>query len=315
MVPFLRRRSLQLWSCIALSSCSTAKQEHEDQVLGWVQDTPIHRSVVEEIATRKGVPQQEALELAADTLRLYFAHQESPTAKPLPEALVHLLKNQSATRLWLRHDFQATYDAHNVPRTMLDPQLEAASKRGDPFRPKLHRICQVVVRPRDSKTQDAREIPNFARDATQRIEPLHQALERALADLKQADDCKLFTSMAQGLTKDPPPGLTFKPETMVIDLTSPSWDRDFTDQVSPVQGPTLLPPFMTRFGLHLVYVPRVFEEHLAARKDGTIAPDIQEKREAHMRNVLAGRWRNQAFTKLLEDLRNQGTISWESPRN
>lgn len=311
---WLRAGSLALLMGAGLSSCTSRSGEADldDPILAWVQDQPIHRSVVKQIAQDRGLDSQKALEAAADTLRLYIAYRDNPNAPQPSAGQERFLRTQKAVRLWLTEDFEAQHTANTVPASMLKEALERAAKGAEPFRPRLHGLCQIIVRPKsDGSKKDPRSIPGFEAQARETIAALRNAMQLAELDLKKGTNCTLFDSWANAFAPAPSPELAFKKEALVLDLSQDQWDQDFVAQVSPVQEPTLLEPFMTQFGLHLVYVARVFKAHLPAKADGSLSADVQRQREAYMRDWLVETWRKRALKELLENLAKTQVIRWQ----
>lgn len=303
---------------VALASTVVACSNHHaptgnhEKVLGWVNATPIHSRVVAQIAQEHSLSQKQALALAADTLRLYFAYQERASAPALSPDLKHFLETQRAVRIWLQERFEPAHTAETVPKGMIETALAKSKGQAEPFRPRLHGICQVIVKPDpESSEQDARTISGFETKARKTLAPLYAAVQSAVSDLKKIDNCTLFESMVAVMSDKVPAGLHVNRETMILDLSQPQWDADFVAKVQPLKGPGFVAPFMTRFGLHLVYVARLFPAHLPAQADGSVSPSTKKKRVAFLRKKLVLPWRKKALATLLEDLRKNVPIRWE----
>lgn len=299
--------SLSLGSCAAPTSESAKNSE----IVAWVGKQPIYASVVARIAKQKGLDQERALEHAADILRLYLAYQEQETPESHTEELEQFLRLQGAVRVWLQDSFEANHVPDLIPQSSVSKTLKQAEQKNRPFGPKLHGLCQIIVRPKDAEANpDARAIPDFERVARKLVADTETNLQRALPELEGSERCKLFDQLTELIAAKRPPKLVLKRESLLIDLSSQQWDQIFVNRVAPATKAQLLPPFMTRFGLHLVYVSQVLAPHLPANDDGSIRPATKIEREKEMRELMLDRWRSKELKTLLESLRKRELIEW-----
>lgn len=296
---------LGLW----LTGCTGPSNtpENDDQIIAWVNDTPIDRRVVQQIAKERSVDQARALELAADTLRLYFAYQEEVRAAGEDQDLIAFLKTQGAVRVWLRDRFEPETAATKIPNKRVNAALEKVASQPRPFGPKLHGLCQVIVVPASAEPDtDARQIPGFEASARQVIADMDKNLNLALPDLKNSERCELFDQLTELIAAKRPPELKLKREALRLDLSSTQWDQDFVAQIAPQNSPTMLPPFMTKFGLHLVYLAKIFPAN---------HPETKAQREQQIRALMEPQWRSDQMEALLEKLRKSELIEWAKPTN
>lgn len=284
------------------------------EILAWVDQRPIYASVVRDIAKRQGIDQEQALSLAADTLRLYLSYQEQPSADEHRQDTERFLTLQGAVRVWLQDSFEPEHGPAQIPSDTVKETLEKVARKGRPFGPKLHGLCQIIVRPKDAQAQDdARSIPGFESEARKLIADMDKNLRRALPELKAADRCKGFDQLTDLIAVDRPQNIVLKREALLLDLKSKSWDSDFVEKVRVADEPQLLPAFMTKFGLHLVFVSQVLPAHLAAQSDGSIDPQTQREREQEMRDLMLLGWQSKQMKALLETLRKRELIEWTQP--
>lgn len=309
-----RRSRLALALAVPLlgCACQTRKTQDAREIVGWVDNEPIHRSVVNALAEQEKLTPDKALLRAADLARLALAYRQSPLAQnPDPERS-SFLRSRTAVRIWLREVFEAEHGPSTVPDPMVEEALEASKQRADHFRPTLHAICQLVVRP--SQEGDPRQDPGFEARARRATAAFEGALQGSLPELASQEQCAHFQALAERLAKDSDPSLEFKTETLLIDLSQPTWDEDFVRMVRPMQQNALVPAFMTRFGLHLVYLTRIYKAHLPPESDGTLSARTRSLRAQELRSILVEPWRKRALQEELQRLRNEASIRWlQSP--
>lgn len=308
--------ALVSWFCLSVAGCSGKRDltQAQDEVVAWVRDAPIYASVVRQISRQRGISQAKALDHAADTLRLYFAYQEDLKTGPDFPQLEKFLTLQTAVRVWLESNFEPEHDASHIPRSKVKSTLEKVSKQGRPFGPEMHGLCQVIVRPANASPQDdARLEPGFQEAALSVLADMEQGLRLAQPELLNSERCKLFDQLTELIAAEHPEQLQLKRESLLLDLSSKSWDEDFVAKVAAAEGPGLLDPFMTRFGLHLVYVSKIFPAHLEADHQGKVSPKVNAQREQEMRSLMLERWRSEQLKELLEELRKRELIEWELP--
>lgn len=271
--------------------------------------------MVAQISKEKGFDQSKALEHAADRLRLYFAYQEEHQNNPESQDLKDFLTLQGAVRVWLRDTFEPATSPSKIPGALVLDTLKKVQAQGRPFGPRLHGICQVIVRPKAATpVEDARQVPGFEKVARSLILDMDQQLRNAAPELLNSERCELFDTLTELIAAKRPPDIQFKRESLLLDLSLDRWDQDFVHQVAPTQTPTLLAPFMTRFGLHLVYVSKIFPAHLPADKNGEVSAKNQKQREKEMRERMVVRWRSDQMKELLQELRKSELIEWEQAR-
>lgn len=301
---------------LTMTACTGAPpvENKNDEILGWVQEQPIYASVVQDIAQRQGLNPDQALAKAADTLRLYLAYLEDQHIEsPSPE-LKRFLTLQGAVRVWLNDNFEPQTEADKIPTELVKATLDKVASQGRPFGPQLHGLCQVIVTPADAApSDDARQRAQFESTARQLIADMEEGLQRALPELLASERCDLFDQLTELIAAKRPENIRLKRESLLLDLSSSNWDQDFVDKVAPLQEPALLAPFMTKFGLHLVYVSKVFPAHLAADKEGAVSPATQAERDREMRSLMLDRWRSDQMKALLEKLRKRELIEWVQP--
>lgn len=295
------------------SGCGSerAPSQAQHQIVGWVNNIPIHASVVAQIASQRGLSEAQALEHASDTIRLYLAYRETHKNEQHNQALLQFLTLQGAVQTWLVSTFEPSTLPSKIPGDEVQAILEKLATKNRPFGPRLHGLCQIIVQPKDLKPKDdARLIASFEPRARALIADLNEQLQRALPELKDSKRCELFDKLTNLIASERPADIQFKREALRLDLSLDHWDQDFVDKVAGSSSPELLPPFMTKFGLHLVYVSKVFPAHLEAQEDGQISPAVAAKRETEVRSDMLERWRSNTLKALLQELRKSVLIEW-----
>lgn len=298
---------------LGLTACSSEPRDADDQhqIVAWINDTPIHQGVVEQIAKARGIDQDRALQHAADTLRLYFAYQEHNHNDPQLTDRETFLTTQAAVRLWIKEIFEPQTDDNKIPEKEVAAALTKVATQNHPFGPKLHGLCQVIVVPADPQpATDARQIPGFEASARAVIADMDKNLRRALPELRNSERCERFDALTELISATRPNNIKLKREAMRIDLSSERWDKDFVAQVSPFDEPTLIPAFMTKFGLHLVYLAKIFPAHLPADAKGELSARTTAQRDRAMRALMSERWRSNQMQSLLQELRKSELIEW-----
>lgn len=308
------RRSQLFWALAITAlggACNAPNQPDTTEIVGWVDDEAIYRSVVDELASREKLNPEQALERAADLARLALAYRQSSQAQDPSPQRASFLRKRKAVRIWLNEVFEPKHGKDSVPKKMIEQAQEHNKRRADHFRPRLHAICQLVVRP--IQEGDARQDPQFEPQARRAISAFEQALKAAQPELATQKQCAHFQALAGRLAKDSDPSLKFKVEVLLIDLSKPTWDKDFVRVVQSQPHAGLIPAFMTRFGLHLVYLTRVYKAHLAPEPDGSLSERTRSLRAEELRGILLDKWRAQALQEELQRMRDGQSVRWLKP--
>lgn len=300
--------SAGLWGACARHDSS--RQNIEAKVAG----QPIFARVVDDIVARKHISRDEAIEFAADQLRLSLAyreeHQSEGSAFRLEPEIERYLKQKKRVRLWLKEKFETSHRAQEIPRSVVDKNLEDPKIRNQHFHPRLHGYCQVVVVWKDSdknnkekKDAASPRPPDFETRARALVAPFWRALQQNRPEMQTAENCDRFDRLAKFIDRKREPDFEIRVERSLLDLSHPRWDEDFRRAVSPVETPQLLPPFMTQFGLHVVEVLEVMPARLP---DNSLpATKLRRERERWLRQEMAPAYLRSAMGELLERLRKE----------
>lgn len=297
---------------LALSSgCKRSPQENataEATVFGQVIPT----RVIDDIVATQKLSRDEAIELAADQLRLSIAYRQehsNPNAPfALEEQVSRYLKQKKRVRLWLKEKFEPSHRAEDIPASVLNKNLDDPKVRRQHFFPRLHGYCQVVVvwksESKEGSPAPKTTLPqDFQARARHLVAPFVRALERNEAELKAAQSCDRFDRLAKFIDRKKEPQFEIRVERALLDLSQENWDQDFRRAVSPAQSHERLEPFMTQFGLHVVYVLEVMPARLP--DDSLPARQLRQKREEWLRKKMAPAYRRSAMGERLEALRKE----------
>ena len=260
-------------------------------------------ALIDMIADRDGLSPQEARKLARQTLHLAKAYLDRQHDSAMIDSIRvrHLVRN-ARVQSWLRENFEATHRPVDIPHRVIQKNLDDPHTKLRNFHPKLHFICQAILSPTKENEELAMN-EQWQKSALEFINPLWKQLSSNQSELMQDTHCKLFKHVV-GLSSRTSNGhhRAIRSESFVIDLlVKDRWAQEFVDHVAPVNSPTLIPPFFSKFGLHIVVVPKVLESHLA--DESLPAEELEQLRLEHLREKIHPAWLRDEFSKQLIELR------------
>lgn len=204
-------------------------------------------------------------------------------------------------RLWLEERFEPAHRPQDIPdgdvqRRLDDPQI---AKRM--FHPEIHLTCQVVLVP---KSSEATSEPWRERTALLAA-PLEQRLLRYREDLEKEENCELFNRIVASSNADRHDDIETKVEQFPV-LADAGLDEGFVEAVTALDSPGLVEPFFTRFGRHIVFVPRILPAHL---EEGSMPQaELDRRRADHLREEFAPAWRSERLAQALDDMRRDRVV-------
>jgi hypothetical protein len=271
-------------------------------------------AVIADVAAREGLDEASAAartrELAALAER-YLARarlSSPPTAAPViaageaPPGIVaareaHLLRTVRA-RLWLTEVFEPAHEAVDMPSSV----VERADALTMPAHGTIHVVCNLVVGPpppSDAGPEDgpvlAKEDPAWRERARRRADEVAARLRRLVPDPSTEADCEFFQrTIRLGLDGGADPDLTLRVEPGGFESCREGlWDPGWVEAICPVEAPTWVDPFWTRFGVHVVAVIKVVEAD----------PYDASARDARVREQALVPWRTSALGEALARMR------------
>ncbi len=288
--------------------------EVKGERIAQVGERVLHREVVEMIADRDGVDEAEAEARAIETLRWVAMRDADASAEPLDPMRATQLRRAALARLTLEAEFEAKHGPEDIEDAIVDATLNDEARRSRHFHPKLHFVCQVIVRvppkddsgaPPEAPTDD----PQWQRDAEAFGRSFARALDQRREDLAGERNCDLITklyALAPRQSEDGRFELHF--ETGAYEVARKDlWVPEFVEALEQIETPGVVPPFHTKYGWHIAFVPRILE----AKDVGDPAdPAAQRKARAEaLRVELLDGWRAEtAFPRYLQLLRDTHVV-------
>lgn len=282
----------------------------------------LERSQVETTALRDGLESAAAEERAIETLRLVAARQdELGDAARLDPVRDSHLRNAALARAYLRDIFEPANDASHMSEDFIMLNLGIAQRAARYFHPKLHKLCQIIVIPKQPTEKGAeRAFPpegdaQWYRDAHALLAPIEARLRAWGEDFAGEPDCKLFrlaVSLGQMASEDGE--IVVQREGGMFEIgRSDLWDPRWIAPLLEVDEPGWVGPFETKFGVHFVRVLEILP-------DTTVAPstaNFEERLAAESgpyREIGLGEWRGvEALPNHLRDLRTRHLVRLAGP--
>ncbi len=172
----------------------------------------------------------------------------------------------------------------------------------------------------DAKNEDGRHyLPpgegeaaeRWREDALKALQPTLDRIERLGPALAKESDCELFATIIGASARTHPSrdedGLYLKYEygAYALDVAE-ELDPQWRDKVRALDEPGVVEPFFTRFGLHLVYVPRLEPARLA---DGSMdEAGLKAAREDFLREQIHEVWQAERLRETLKSLRERRVV-------
>lgn len=307
-----------------------AAKEQQGEVVASVsgeqQTLTLERAVVEHIARREGIDEAEATARALDELRLVAARRaeldarEQPPEHPddLDPARRTQLERAAMVNLWLDERFEPEHDAASIPKRVIDANMADPALTRRLFHPKLWFVCQALIVPAEKDDQgklieppgEGEQAEAWTATATEQMAPVLARVQRFESDLLSDGSCELFarivgTSQHAFETDQGPLALRYE-RFAFAPSTADSFDPAWVERVSAYTEPAIIPPFRTRFGLHLVIVGKIEPESLA---DGSQSEaELERARREHMRTEIEDAWRSESLQALLTKVRERRVV-------
>lgn len=272
--------------------------------------------VVAMVAERDGLPEEDAARRVRDVHLLADAARAERNTVVDPPPLVtesrsRFLRRGALARLWMTEVFEPSHEADAIPDD--DPLYLRALASPLHVRPQLYRLCQVVAVPsgfeddRDGLLAKA-EDPSWQEASRARLNTLAARLPRYVSPA-DPQACTLMAKLMRFEPKDDGT-VALRVESSAFDLDACAkvddagdcvehqFAQEWIDAVRPHTDPGFIPPFSSRFGMHLVFVLEVLEPAsaddpatLAATKAAILAP-----------------WRSVAYDEVLDALLQKWSV-------
>ena len=317
---------------LALGACEdgqtrTREREVVARIGGEGQELALERAILDELVEREGLTPERAREHALSTLRLVAARRaeiearEQPPLHPddLDPARRDQLERSTLVRLWLDEHFEPENDASSIPRRVIDANMADPSLTQRLFHPKLWFVCQALLVPIE-KGEDGRHLQPPADDpeaalawtgaAEAALAPVLDRVERFESDLLSDGSCELFGRIigtSKHVIPTPEGELALRYEHFAFAPSeSETFDPVWVEQVSAFTKPTIIAPFRTQFGLHLVLIGKIVDAQLEA---GALPKDeLETARRAHLREEISTPWRGERLQETLTELRQRRVV-------
>jgi hypothetical protein len=279
-------------------------------------------AVVDMVAKRDGLSQEEAQQYVADTLRMVAAARDArDAAAGEPEPLIDTarakhLRRTALARLWLRTDFEPKHRPEDIPED--DPLLLQARASKANIHPRVYVLCQVVAVPKgkelstDELVQRA-GVPAWREEARRLFDPVAKRLIRYVPE-GDHEACRLLARLLPKMGPDSA-DVALQYQSGGFDLEACAEEapdgscrqrrfaEEWTEQVAKAEGPGFLEPFESRFGFHLVYVRQI--------EDPRALDDPQT--DTFLRRLVHSKWEAAAFDEYLDRLRKHKSVKVVAP--
>ncbi|GEM_PF-3025536 len=304
------------WLASAIGGCGVAARP-DQQRLTQIGDLKLDAKIVPMLAARDGISEPLARQQAVETLRLAsarLAHVNLDTPEHnfgiSDDRRDHLLRTARA-RLWLREVFEPTSRAEDIPKSFLDEKLDHRRTRTLHFHERVLLVCNVLIVPSDkdddgkNRTVDKSDL-NWGQRARQAMEPIQAVVNAHQADLQTEKNCDLLFRYLKFAAFSATSEFELRLERFPV-VNPDHFTKQFSAQVLAVETRgTIIDPFMTEYGLHLVVVPRVLAANLP---DGTAPdPELRRLRREALRDLSHSAWRKSRFEAEIERMRNHRVV-------
>lgn len=302
----------------------------------------LERAVVDELVETRGMSEAEAQAHGLATLRLVAARRAELAERPTPPehpddldpARRRFLERAALSRLWLREIFEPAHEAEDIPEAVVERNLADPRVSQRLFHPDVWLVCQALIVPAErvdgrhvmvpgagESDPDPEAAAAWRAAAREAFTPLVDRVHRLEPDLLAATgddpdaregDCELLARIV-GASEQKLPGpegtgdfrvrferFAFAPSTVT------GFDPTWVEAVTKLDGPGLLGPFPTRFGLHLVMLAEIQPALLA---DGSRPPDeLRAARKAKLREEMRDSWRAEQLRETLAEERERRVV-------
>lgn len=316
---------------LILAACGDDQRERERErvaeISGEGQRLVLDRRVVDQLMADEGLDEAAARERGLDILRLVAARRaeldarEQPPEHPdeLDPERRRQLERAALSSLWLDEHFEPEHDADDIPPRVIDANMADPSLTRRLFHPKLWFVCQALVVPAETNDDgrhveppgEAEAAARWQAEAEAALAPLLARVERFRDDLLSDQNCELFGRMvgtsAHQFETASGEDLVLRYERFAFAPSeAASFDPAWVEIVSAHDQPTIIEPFATRFGLHLVIVGKVEDAALA---EGSLPPaELDAARRARLREEIETAWRGQSLAETLTELREHHVV-------
>jgi hypothetical protein len=318
--------------------CGDPDVEIQGTAIARVGDEVLYQEVVDELAERESLSDEQARARATDVLRLVSARRAELAEHPEPPehpddldpARARQLERAAMVRLWLRERFEATHRASDVPDSLIAKNMADPSVFRRFFHPEIWLVCQALIVPAATGEDGRAEAPPHEGEAGERwraraeqaMAPFAARARRLEADLLASGDCSMLARLMQTSQREfpadaaqpgaPPSG----PEAGALKLrfeqfgfapdNADTLDRGWVETVTAEPRPRLVGPFVSPFGLHLVLVADIQPAHL---EDGSLpADELQRAREDFLRGEILESWRAEQLQVELQRARDDRVV-------
>jgi hypothetical protein len=330
--------SLLLATSILLApGCGDDAERERDvvaRVAGEGVELSLERDVLDMLVTRDGQGEQEARAHALWTMRLVaarraeLAEREQPPTHPdeLDPVRRDQLERAALVRLWLDEVFEPEHEAQDVPQRVIEQNLADPSLSRRLFHPELYFVCQALVVPAAKSEGRHIEPPSDGEAAQQWRTAAEQAFAPFVArvtsiepDLLATDDCSLLGRLVEASEKTletEAGAVTLRYEQFAfapseVETFDPGWVAEVmagAARASATSGSprSIIGPFATRFGLHLVVVGKIEPARLA---DGSLPPaELEAARKEALRDEIEEAWRADQLLQTLAEIRDRRVV-------
>jgi hypothetical protein len=325
-------------STLVAGGCGDDESETRGTPIGQVGDEVLYQEVVDEIAMRESLTDEQARARAIELLRWVAARRAELAEHPEPPlhpddldpARARQLERAAMVRLWLRERFEPSHRPSDIPDSVVAKNMADPSLFRRFFHPEVWLVCQVLIVPAAKREDGRNESPpsegepaaRWRTRAEQAIAPFAARASRLESDLLATGDCSLLARLAQTSRRefpaaeakpdDPPPGLEDGPLLLRYEQfgfapsAADSLDASWVATVTAEPRPRLIGPFISPFGVHLVLVAAINPAHL---EDGALPPaELEQAREAEMRDQMFESWRAEQLQVELQRARDDRVV-------
>ena len=291
------------------------------QPVARIGELVLEAAVVDAIAKRDGLSEDEARTRGLETLRLVAAARAEQVqrgeAPGLTERRADHLRRSARSRLYVSEVFEPEHG----PDAIADDDPLLARARADPMmvHPQLHRVCELVIQPSEATDPESMSAqiaePEWQRAARSALDPVLARVQRHVP-VGDHEACKLLqqTIDLNGALEDPSLILKFPPPGGVdlsacakTDDSGRCIERQFHENwasaVRSTEAPGFSEPFFSPYGLHVVYVDGVMEGRSLADPDT----------DAFLRQSVLDAWRAQQFDQRLGALSKKRAVRMVRP--
>ncbi|MCA9680947.1 MAG: hypothetical protein KC457_02030 [Myxococcales bacterium] len=294
-------------------------------------------AVITDLAAREGVDAEAAREQALDVLRLVAARRDELATRATPPTHPDdldpqrraALERATLARLWLDEVFEPSHGADDIPARVLNANMADPRVSRRLFHPDVWFVCQALVMPAgkaadgqptpvpgapvdDEVPADLEQAARWYAEAEDAFAPFVARVQRLEPELL-GGDCALLgrlvgaSERALGDAESPLGVMALRYESFAFaPSTVQGFDPAWLEQVATLDGPGLVGPFPTNFGLHLVLVSKIEPANLA---DASLPEaELTAAREAQLRHELELSWRGQELMASLEDMRARRVV-------